>query len=506
MKKNATPTLQGRWWLKELPEGLKAAKPLAQALDALEAADGKAETGDAKGLAVATKALEAVEDRMAALRKEVEQQFKAAGKSPAAEPLQNTLAALTAATRLLSGTRESLLKRGKAAPAAATGKPDSDNEEEITGLADPVAYQAQLKAGLMRLKRGPMQFAVGLAKTAADHRFLVHPRQTGRALAKLIQKDSEATRMTWGQAFADPEQPTRIVLVIESKVLSGLRKQLELVLKLNKPLPYTTVRIQLDGQDVDDEAQEFADADGQEESTPAQPLKPPPTPPIEGLALRQEMQALGPGLKALIAQKPAMADTIGKSVAQFDAALKGTQWDTARSILAALRKATGNSAALSGGAAKPHPQASTAAPAPSSGGRGPTGAVNYAKARLAWLAARQKVHGELDQLRTEIRDTFADEDEPTFPDLENRLTGLDAILATLDESLADTLDAALNAGQDEARRSEHHRQAQAQIADFLAYVDADPLLSAIDANPFVPVTVHALLQSTLKALSQALRT
>ena len=132
--------------------------------------------------------------------------------------------------------------------------------------------------------------------------------------------------------------------------------------------------------------------------------------------------------------------------------------------------------------------------------------MNYAKAKLAWLAARQKVHGELDKLRTEIRDTFADEDEPTFPDLENRLTGLDAILATLDESLADTLDAALNAGQDEARRSEHHRQAQAQIAEFLAYVDADPLLSAIDANPFVPVTVHALLQSTLKALSQALRT
>ena len=56
------------------------------------------------------------------------------------------------------------------------------------------------------------------------------------------------------------------------------------------------------------------------------------------------------------------------------------------------------------------------------------------------------------------------------------------------------------------RRSGHHRQAQSQIAEFLAYVDADPLLSAIDANPCVPVTVHALLQSTLKALSQALRT
>ena len=182
MKKNATPTLQGRWWLKELPEGLKAAKPFAHALDALEAADGKAEAGDAKGLAVATKALEAVEDRMAPLRKEVEQQFKTAGKSPAAEPLQNTLAALTAAARLLSGTRESLLKRGKALPTVAAGKPDADDEEEITGLADPVAYQAQLKAGLIRLKRGPMQFAAGLAKTAADHRFLVHPRQTGRAL------------------------------------------------------------------------------------------------------------------------------------------------------------------------------------------------------------------------------------------------------------------------------------------------------------------------------------
>ena len=81
------------------------------------------------------------------------------------------------------------------------------------------------------------------------------------------------------------------------------------------------------------------------------------------------------------------------------------------------------------------------------------------------------------------------------------LTGEPAYLDAMSRMvLADTLDAALNAGQDEVRRSEHHRQAQAQIADFLAYVDADPLLSAIDANPFVPVTVHALLQSTLKAL------
>lgn len=505
MKKNATPTLQGRWWLKELPEGLKSAKPFAQALDALEAADGKAEAGDLKAATMATKAVDAVEARLATLRKEVEQQFKAAGKSPAAEPLQNTLAALTQATRLLSGARDGLIKRGKAASAGAANKADAQDEDEITGLADPAAYQAQLKAGLMRLKRGPMQFAAGLAKTPEEHRFLVHPRQSGRALAKLIQKDSSATRVTWGQAFADPDKPTEIVLAVESKVLSGLRKQLALVLKLNKPLPYSTVRIQLDGKEVDDEAQEFADGQGPE--APDAPVQAattsPQAPPADALALRQEMQALGPSLKALIAQKPAAADTISKSIGQFDAAVKGAQWDLARSILAALRKATGTGPApVAGSTAK------TAAPAPTSPqqARSATGAVNYAKARLAWLAARQKVHGELQKLRTEIRNTFANEDEPTFPDLENRLNGLDAILDTLDESLADTLDAALNAGQDEVRRSEHHRHAQAQITEFLAYVDSDPLLSAIDANPFVPVTVHTLLHSTLKALSQALRT
>lgn len=507
MKKNATPTLQGRWWLKELPEGLKSAKPFAQALDALETADGKATEGDLKAIAAATKALDAVEDRLSPLRKEVEQQLKAAGKSPAAEPLQNTLAALTQTTRLLSGTREGLLKRSKAAPAGAADKSEAQDDAEITGLADPVAYQAQLKSGLMRLKRGPMQFAAGLAKTAEEHRFLVHPRQSGRALAKLIQKESAATRVTWGQAFADPDKPTEIVLAVESKVLSGLRKQLALVLKLNKPLPYTTVRIQLDGKEVDDEAQEFADGPDQETPGAATqaPTAPPKAPPAEGLALRQEMQALGPALKALIAQKPAAADTISKSIGQFDAAVKAAQWDLARNILAALRKATGASPVpVAGGVAKTaEPAASPAATPPT---RSATGAVNYAKARLAWVAARQKVHGELQKLRTEIRNTFADEEEPTFPDLEKRLKGLDAILETLNESLADTLDAALNAGQDEALRSEHHRHAQAQIGEFLAYVDSDPLLSAIDANPFVPVTVHTLLHSTLKALSQALRT
>lgn len=217
MKKNATPTLQGRWWLKELPEGLKSTKPFAQALDALEATNGKAEAGDLKAIAVATKALETAEDRLTPLRKEVEQQLKAAGKSPAAEPLQNTLTALTQTTRLFSGIRDGLLTRGKAAPAGTADKADAQDEDEITSLADPVAYQAQLKAGLTRLRRGPMHFAVGLAKTPQEHRFLVHPRQNGRALAKLIQKDSSATSVTWGQAFADPDKPTEIVLAIESK-------------------------------------------------------------------------------------------------------------------------------------------------------------------------------------------------------------------------------------------------------------------------------------------------
>jgi hypothetical protein len=156
--------------------------------------------------------------------------------------------------------------------------------------------------------------------------------------------------------------------------------------------------------------------------------------------------------------------------------------------------------------------------------RSRTGVVNHAKARLAWLAARKKAQGEILQLQQAIRAAFEpgaedddddegddgdapelDDDLPDeFPDLEERLQHLDTILVRLDESLADTLDDAMNAS-DLDQREALNRQAQAQIADFLGYVESEPLLLNLDQNPFLPVTVQATLQATLRTLAATLK-
>lgn len=169
------------------------------------------------------------------------------------------------------------------------------------------------------------------------------------------------------------------------------------------------------------------------------------------------------------------------------------------------------------------PPAAVEAPAP---GGSATGSVQYAKARLAWQAARKKAQLEIATLKAAIEDSFAeveeevDEDEDdemsadafepvpgglTIANLPQSLARLDEILRRLDDSLAETLDEALNASDDEQRKA-LHRLAVDQMDDFNAYVAADPLLANLDNNPFVPVTVRATLESTLQALERVLRT
>lgn len=479
MKKNANPTLAAKWWTQELPDGLKTAKPFTQALDALEALGKKADAaGDAPALEAALKGLDAVDDRLSALRTEVEKAVKAAGKTPAAEPLQHTLDALTKAAKLLQAQRTQWQAKHKAAAIKSkASETDEEDAPEVTGLSDPAAYQLMLKSGLMRVRRGPVNFAVGLGKDASEHRLLVHPRQTGKSLGSIISKDSEATRITWGRAFADPDKPNTLVLAVESRLLSGLKRQVELLLKLNKPVPYTTVRLQQDGKDV---------ADDEDDDAPVEPTS------ADASPLSDQLKAMAPALKALVARKPDAAAGISKTVAQIDALLKAGKNAEAKQLLDALAKAVGTAP-------------TTTPPAPPVTRSSPTGAVNYAKARLAWLAARQKAQAELHLLREDILDTYEDDEENTFPDLADRIGQLDQILVTLNESLADTLDAALNAPVDDKRHA-LHRQAQQQIEQFLAYVEQDPLLANIDNNPFVPVTVRATLHTTLRALAQTLKT
>jgi hypothetical protein len=80
---------------------------------------------------------------------------------------------------------------------------------------------------------------------------------------------------------------------------------------------------------------------------------------------------------------------------------------------------------------------------------------------------------------------------------------LDAVLKTLDESLADKLDEGLNA-TDDATRSRINSQASALIAKYLSFIHTNDLMAEIDDNPFVPLSTQETLSSMLRDLDRQL--
>jgi hypothetical protein len=132
----------------------------------------------------------------------------------------------------------------------------------------------------------------------------------------------------------------------------------------------------------------------------------------------------------------------------------------------------------------------------------PAGAVAYAKSRLAWLAARQKIGGEIAKLRAQLAAEYKNE-----PDGDEILEAYDSrvapVMAALDEDLADKLDEATNA-QDAALRQQLIADAKALIGKYQAYLDGEKLIGDLDDNPFVPLSIRTTMGATLTALAAAI--
>jgi len=127
--------------------------------------------------------------------------------------------------------------------------------------------------------------------------------------------------------------------------------------------------------------------------------------------------------------------------------------------------------------------------------------VTYAKSRLAWLAARQKVQSEMEKLRGGLIAAFDGFDIEA--EIHSEYTEFVApVLAALDESLADKLDEATNATSP-AARAKLVEEAKAIIQRYQNYLAGEPVIVALDANPIVPVTIGQTLTTTLTALAQA---
>jgi hypothetical protein len=146
-------------------------------------------------------------------------------------------------------------------------------------------------------------------------------------------------------------------------------------------------------------------------------------------------------------------------------------------------------------------------PAAPNGGAGQQTAVapspQIAKARMAWVATRQKVEGDLGKLHSAFGDAFkghAQEDQINKAFRER----VETVLNTLDGQLADTLDSVNNA-KDANERAQLVQQAQALLQKYQQHVASDPTIAALDNNPFVPLAVARTVGATIDALSRSLR-
>lgn len=129
------------------------------------------------------------------------------------------------------------------------------------------------------------------------------------------------------------------------------------------------------------------------------------------------------------------------------------------------------------------------------GGTAP--AVVYSQSRLVWAATRTRIQADLKTLENAVLDHYAG--HPVLPDITRSVRKLDSVLVMFDESLSDALEQVLNAG-DVARKQQWHAEAHAIIDRYQRYLTTEPIVTALDGNPFVPIKVQATLAASLMAL------
>ena len=133
-----------------------------------------------------------------------------------------------------------------------------------------------------------------------------------------------------------------------------------------------------------------------------------------------------------------------------------------------------------------------------------TGAVAYAKSRLAWLAVRKQMQGDVNKLRDTLTEKY--QGTPILNQIQASYDDrVSKKLDVLDESLADLLDDASNTADPEVRATKV-QAARDKIVEYQGYVASESkLFDDLDSNPFVPLAIKATLTKTLSTLSAAVR-
>jgi hypothetical protein len=128
--------------------------------------------------------------------------------------------------------------------------------------------------------------------------------------------------------------------------------------------------------------------------------------------------------------------------------------------------------------------------------------VKFQALRLQWVQTRQRLGAEVAKLTQAILEQSSESEQSA--EVRSGVGVLDGILGQLDERLVDALDE-LYVCDDDRKRTRLTADARAIINEYAMFVASDPLMRAIDQNPFIPVNIAAQATTTLQALARDVR-
>ena len=495
MKKGEQPEFSAKWWKSSQPKGLKSAGKLDDALKDYEVAKKKLEAGgDEAAVKTAEDALGTVETAVGAVVSE-------ASKDKKSPEMALTVDVLKKFDRLY-GAEQAWIE-------------DHAEKDDDSIFADPDAYHSYLIAAMKKLRTGgQMNFGFVLGKKAEDHRLAVHRSKGSKALANELVKQTGLHAVTCGTAMPDENRAGVLVLVLQDRQLPGMKKKGERMLKKFKPLPFTKLAVLVDGKEVEDladpddtdvDAPDDVEMQGAPAGTPdAAGMRGAPAGPSASAGMQAaraeapDTTALTWQLGALIRRVRGVTDSALRQelvgiATRANAALKAGDLPQVVSAISELRAAIDES---------PHGVGAQPTSPAGSNGLDPAKVAVFTKARTAWLVTRQKVESDINKLQDEFLSSFKGHAKAS--DLEKGFRSrVEAVLTSMDEELAHTLDAATKVS-DPSQHANLVQNAKQIIQRYENFVARDSTIAALDANPFVPLAIQKTFTATLSVLSKTI--
>jgi hypothetical protein len=357
-----------------------------------------------------------------------------------------------------------------------------------TSPQDNLMPFGKLKQFLGHAEEAPRGVALALTKDKKDVLILIgdkstKPKKVAAIMKKKAEGEFDPNLLRFGRVSFDMKNDKGTVRFDLNKNVAG--GMLALTVKLMKKATYEGA--------VFNEVPSLED-ESEEEDIPVAPPPPPVETPIDAAALKARLTALVQRIPAALAADPTRKEALLGLAKQAQLMLGTNNLKTATKHTDDLEAALGP--ALPSSSVPPPP------PPPPPGTPQTATAVTYAKSRLAWLAARQRVVGEVAKLRGQLLAEYKDAPE-SVEILDAYDTRSADLLAGFDEQLADKLDEATNA-EDTALRAKLVAEARAVIDGYQKHLDSEKLIADLDENPFVPLTIRATMGATLKALAAAI--